>query len=168
MPWASAADNAALPLRLRGLDPAPARAMLARVGLSGFEETRPGKLSGGMRMRVSIARALAARPKLLLMDEPFAALDEFTRHDLQDEVLALAAESGCTTVFVTHSIYEAAFLARRVVLMSPRPGRVARSMEFDGRVNDRMDAVFASRVAELTEAVGQLHIAPAHHSAGQA
>jgi NitT/TauT family transport system ATP-binding protein len=168
MPWASAADNAALPLRLRGLDTAPAHTMLARVGLGGFENARPAKLSGGMRMRVSIARALAARPKVLLMDEPFAALDEFTRHGLQDEVLALAAESGCTTVFVTHSIYEAAFLARRVVLMSPRPGRVARIMEFDGRVTDRRDTMFAARVADLTEAVTQLHLAPARQSAGLA
>jgi ABC-type nitrate/sulfonate/bicarbonate transport system ATPase subunit len=109
-----------------------------------------------MRMRVSIARALAARPKLLLMDEPFAALDEFTRHGLQNEVLALAQESGCTTVFVTHSIYEAAFLAKRVVLMSPRPGRVADIVDFDTRVADRLCGEFAARVAKLTELASRL------------
>ncbi len=150
MPWASAADNAALPLRLRGLDPAPAHDMLVRVGLSGFEKMIPAKLSGGMRMRVSIARALAARPRLLLMDEPFAALDEFTRHKLQDEVQALAAETGCTTVFVTHSIYEAAFLAKRVVLLSPRPGRITAEHRFNASMPDRLSTAFADRVALLS------------------
>jgi NitT/TauT family transport system ATP-binding protein len=156
MPWASAAQNAALPFRLRGQDAAPARAMLSRVGLAGFEDSRPAKLSGGMRMRVSIARALAARPKVLLMDEPFAALDEFTRHGLQDEVLGLAAETGCTVIFVTHSIYEAAFLARRVVLMSARPGRVAEIVDFAGRADDRLGAEFAARVARLTASASSL------------
>jgi NitT/TauT family transport system ATP-binding protein len=156
MPWATAAQNAELPLRLRGQDGAPARAMLARVGLAGFEESRPAKLSGGMRMRVSIARALAARPKLLLMDEPFAALDEFTRHGLQAEVLGLAAETRCTVIFVTHSIYEAAFLARQVVLMSPRPGRVAEIVNFEGRVEDRLSTKFAARVAKLTASASAL------------
>jgi NitT/TauT family transport system ATP-binding protein len=156
MPWASAARNAELPLRLRGQDTAPARAMLARVGLGGFEDMRPTKLSGGMRMRVSIARALAARPKLLLMDEPFAALDEFTRHGLQDEVLGLAAETGCTVVFVTHSIYEAAFLAQRVVLMSPRPGRVAEVVDYTDRVVDRLGEDFLHRVADLSARAARL------------
>ena len=94
-------------------------------GWSGSRAPRPRELSGGMRMRVSIARALVTRPRLLLMDEPFAALDEFTRHRLQEDLLALWRELGCTVVFVTHSIYEAAFLARRIVLMTPRPGRIA-------------------------------------------
>ena len=129
LPWASAAENVWLPLRLRGVGRAQAAARVAaaleRVGLGGFAATRPRELSGGMRMRVSIARALVSRPRLLLMDEPFAALDEFTRHALQEDLLALWRELGCTVIFVTHSIYEAAFLARRIVLMSPRPGRVA-------------------------------------------
>ncbi len=148
LPWASALDNAALTLRLRGRDVAPARDMLARLGLAGFEAARPSQLSGGMRMRVAIARALAPRPRVLLMDEPFAALDEFTRHRLQGEVLALARD--CTVVFVTHSIYEAAFLARRVVVMSARPGRVAAVLDFPDAAGDRLGAAFAARVAEIT------------------
>ena len=114
LPWATAAENVSLPLRLRGQPAAAsapaARAALARVGLQGFEAARPRELSGGMRMRVSIARSLVARPRLLLMDEPFAALDEFTRHALQEDLLALWQDAGCSVVFVTHSIYEAAFL----------------------------------------------------------
>jgi NitT/TauT family transport system ATP-binding protein len=159
MPWASAAENAALPLRLRGQDPAPASSMLARVGLAGFETARPAKLSGGMRMRVSIARALAPRPRLLLMDEPFAALDEFTRHRLQEDVRDLARETGCTVVFVTHSIYEAAFLATRVAIMSPRPGRIAATHAFATLITDRVDPAYSARVADLTHALGALHAA---------
>ena len=129
LPWASAADNVFLPLRIarhlaRPGMPQVNHAALHRVGLDGFEAARPRQLSGGMRMRVSIARALVTRPRLLLMDEPFAALDEFTRHKLQEDLLSLWQELGCTVVFVTHSIYEAAFLARRIVLMTPRPGRI--------------------------------------------
>ena len=129
LPWATAEENVWLPLRLRGMSREAAqpeiRAALARVGLAGFEGARPRELSGGMRMRVSLARALVGRPRVLLMDEPFAALDEFTRHALQDDLLALWREAGSTIVFVTHSIYEAAFLARRIVVMTPRPGRIA-------------------------------------------
>jgi len=135
LPWATAEENVWLPLRLRGVDRATAsphvRAALARVGLDGFSNARPRELSGGMRMRVSIARALVTRPRMLLMDEPFAALDEFTRHRLQQDLQSLWREAGCTVVFVTHSIYEAAFLARRIVLMTPRPGRIFREMFSD-------------------------------------
>jgi NitT/TauT family transport system ATP-binding protein len=157
LPWADVAANAALPLRLRHQDDAPARAMLARVGLAGFEYVRPAQLSGGMRMRVSIARALAPRPRLLLMDEPFAALDEFTRHRLQADVRDLATETGCTTIFVTHSIYEAAFLATRVVVMSPRPGRIASMHAFATPITDRLDPAFAERTRALTESLMGLH-----------
>jgi NitT/TauT family transport system ATP-binding protein len=153
MPWANAADNASLNLRLRGQDPAPAHAMLVRMGLAGFEQARPSQLSGGMRMRVSIARALAGQPRLLLMDEPFAALDEFTRHRLQGELLDLTAAPGRTTVFVTHSIYEAAILATRVVIMSPRPGRIASVHELGGPEPDRLSPRYAERVERLTKAV---------------
>jgi len=160
MPWATAAENVALPLRLRGDRTAmeEARKMLGRVGLADFAEARPKTLSGGMRMRVSIARALVSRPKLLLMDEPFAALDEFTRHRLQDDLLHLTRELGCTTIFVTHSLYEAAYLGSRIILMTPRPGRIAE--EFAGApVQDRLEQAYMARVEALTRALRALQLA---------
>jgi NitT/TauT family transport system ATP-binding protein len=159
LPWASAADNVFLPLRLRGVARGPAmeqvHAALERVGLHGFADARPRQLSGGMRMRVSIARALVTRPRLLLMDEPFAALDEFTRHKLQEDLLALWQELGCTVVFVTHSIYEAAFLARRIVLMTPRPGRIDHEILSPLRpaAETRFDPAYAALVAQITHAM---------------
>ena len=103
-------------------------------------------------MRVSIARALVTRPRLLLMDEPFAALDEFTRNKLQEDLLALWQELGCTVVFVTHSIYEAAFLARRIVLMTPRPGRIDQELAspFPPGAEARLDPAYAALVAQIT------------------
>jgi NitT/TauT family transport system ATP-binding protein len=160
MPWETALRNVSLPLRLRGAADAEARGrkMLAQVGLGEFEGARPATLSGGMRMRVSIARALVSEPKLLLMDEPFAALDEFTRHRLQDELLQLTRERGCTTIFVTHSLYEAAYLASRIVLMTPRPGRLA--AEFSGQPgHDRLDSTYLARVGELTRMLRDLQLA---------
>ena len=159
LPWADAAENVFLPLRLRGRNRAASepeiRAALARVGLEGFAHARPRELSGGMRMRVSIARALVTRPRLLLMDEPFAALDEFTRFRLQDVLLALWRELGCTVVFVTHSTYEACFLARRIVLMTPRPGRIARAIAspLTPGPQTRLEPAYAALVRQVTEAM---------------
>ncbi len=161
LPWASAEDNVYLPLRLRGTPRERAlpevHTALHRVGLKGFERARPRQLSGGMRMRVSIARALVTRPRLLLMDEPFAALDEFTRHRLQADLLALWQDAGCTVVFVTHSIYEAAFLARRIVLMTPRPGRIDRELASDltAGPQTRLDPRYAELVAAVSRAMEQ-------------
>jgi NitT/TauT family transport system ATP-binding protein len=156
LPWANTADNVFLPLRLRGMARGeampPVHAALERVGLHGFAEARPRQLSGGMRMRVSIARALVTRPRLLLMDEPFAALDEFTRHKLQEDLLSLWQELRCTVVFVTHSIYEAAFLARRIVLMTPRPGRIDHEIasSLQAGAAARFDPAYAALVARVT------------------
>jgi len=159
LPWADAAENVWLPLRLRGRDrraaEAEVHAALVRVGLERFAHVRPRELSGGMRMRVSIARALVTRPRLLLMDEPFAALDEFTRHRLQEDLLALWRELRCTVVFVTHSIYEACFLARRIVLMTPRPGRIATELasRLEPTPETRLSSGYTELVAEVTHAM---------------
>jgi len=128
MPWANVFDNVWLPLRLGGQSRATARLKveeaLTKVGLSGFDRAYPRELSGGMKMRVSIARALVTRPALLLMDEPFAALDEITRTKLNDDLIALKRELDATVVFVTHSVFESVYLSDRIVVMAPRPGRV--------------------------------------------
>jgi NitT/TauT family transport system ATP-binding protein len=128
MPWRTVWDNVRLPLQLARLarrEAAPRiAAALARVGLAGFERAFPRELSGGMKMRVSIARALATNPSLLLMDEPFAALDEITRTRLNEDLIRLWQETGLTIVFVTHSVYESVFLSSRIVVLAPRPGRV--------------------------------------------
>jgi NitT/TauT family transport system ATP-binding protein len=132
MPWASALGNVALPLRLggmgRGEREARAARTLADVGLAGFERAFPRELSGGMKMRVSIARALVTRPSVLLMDEPFAALDEITRFKLNSDLLQLWTRESFTVVFVTHSVFESVFLSERIAVMSPRPGRVVREI----------------------------------------
>jgi NitT/TauT family transport system ATP-binding protein len=131
--WRTAQRNVELPLELRGLGRAERRAraaeMLDLVGLSDFAGHYPGQLSGGMQQRVAIARALAVSPPLLLMDEPFGALDEMTRERLQSELLGICAKTSTSTVFVTHSISEAVFLSDRVVVLSPRPGRITASIE---------------------------------------
>jgi len=129
LPWRTAAENVRLPLMLAGINRQEARERAADalnlVGLASFADQHPRQLSGGMKMRVSIARALVTRPKILLMDEPFAALDEITRNKLNDDLLALFARQHLTVIFVTHSVYESVFLSSRIVVMSSRPGRVA-------------------------------------------
>jgi NitT/TauT family transport system ATP-binding protein len=128
MPWANTLKNTMLPLTLAGVGKSEAEArsaeMLALVGLKGFEKSYPRELSGGMKMRVSIARALVTHPKILLMDEPFAALDEITRHRLNDDLLTLWWQNRFTAVFVTHSVFESVYLSQRIVVMAARPGRV--------------------------------------------
>ena len=135
MPWASVADNVFLPFRLRGQAYAQVRDdvldALRLVGLEHFQKAYPRELSGGMKMRVSIARAMVTHPRLILMDEPFAALDEITRFKLNDDLLRLKAQIGCTVVFVTHSVFESVFLSDRIVVMAARPGRVVRELEVD-------------------------------------
>jgi NitT/TauT family transport system ATP-binding protein len=134
MPWATVAQNVALPFTLTGRKAAMERACeehLAKVGLSGFADAYPRQLSGGMKMRASIARALASRPALLLLDEPFGALDEITRFDLIDQLLALWLGQTFTTLFVTHSITESVFMSQRVVVMGGRPGKVLADITID-------------------------------------
>jgi NitT/TauT family transport system ATP-binding protein len=135
MPWATVEQNVWLPMRLKQVPFHKVRddihEILKLVGLSGFEKSYPRELSGGMKMRVSIARAMVTRPKLILMDEPFAALDEITRFKLNDDLLQMKKAMGCTVVFVTHSVFESVFLSNRIVIMAARPGRVLKELKID-------------------------------------
>jgi NitT/TauT family transport system ATP-binding protein len=165
LPWRTVATNIALPLELHRWSRARRDARVAEladlVGLSEFVGRYPDQLSGGMQQRVAIARSLAASPQLLLMDEPFGALDEMTRERLQTELARIAAETGAAVVFVTHSIPEAVFLSDRVVVMSPRPGRITAVIDTrPGRPRDealRESPEYFTRVTAVREA---LHGAP--------
>ncbi len=133
MPWATVEKNVWLPFRLRGKSFTSCRDQiyeaLELVGLKGFEKRYPRELSGGMKMRVSIARALVTNPRLILMDEPFAALDEITRQKLNDDLLSLKAKTNATVIFVTHSVFESVFLSNRILVMAARPGRVVTELQ---------------------------------------
>ncbi len=169
MPWAKVFDNVWLPLKLKGVSRQAAQPqvddVLAKVGLSQFAQVYPRELSGGMKMRVSIARAMITQPRLLLMDEPFAALDEMTRFKLNNDTLALWTAQQFTTIFVTHSVYESVYLSNRIVVMAARPGRVIADLRIDEpyprgdtfRTTERY-AHWCVQVSQALQKAGEHHV----------
>ena len=163
MPWADVTANVRLPLKLAHADEMQSRAAvtqaIARVGLSDFAEAFPRELSGGMKMRASIARALVTEPELLLMDEPFAALDEITRFKLNNDLLNLWQTQSRTVIFVTHSVFESVNLSQRIVVMTPRPGRVfaeiAIPAPYPRGERFRTSAEYAGLCRQVADALGQ-------------
>lgn len=164
MPWRTVGGNVAMPLRLRGCPPAEAkrrvRDALSLVGLEQFAASYPRQLSGGMKMRASIARALVVQPQVLLLDEPFAALDELTREQLNEDLLKLQQTERWTVIFVTHSVHEAVFLSSRVLIMSPRPGRIVHDISMDGVVvRDDAYRTSVAYAVQCRQVSGLLHAA---------